>query len=344
MLNLSMKPTGWFQIGWSDELAPGAVKPMKYLGYDLVAFRSEAGELAVLDAHCHHMGAHLGYGGKVKGDCIACPYHGWQWNTQGENALIPYQDHPIRKKLRKWDVVEQHGIMFLWHDPAGGPPRDGWLPDVFNHPEHPADPADYYPCYPHAVVFAPEEPIHPQLITENAADTMHFRFAHNAPEDPLLLAFDTSTAIWKSTMGFRSKVTKEVAMLLHARNAGVGLNFSIFDHPVLARRLVLSCTPIDDEKSDLRVSYYFRRDPTSPEHMPESVRQMARHTRVLFEEDAVIWRHQKFVQRPIYARQDVAGYTALRTWCEQFYEATGSNQGPLKVLEDAGEPVNCNLL
>ncbi|MNJ00691.1 hypothetical protein D3C73_1600990 [compost metagenome] len=78
--------------------------------------------------------------------------------------------------------------------------------------------------------------------------------------------------------------------------------------------------------------------------MPESVRQMARHTRVLFEEDAVIWRHQKFVQRPIYARQDVAGYTALRTWCEQFYEATGNAQGPLKVMEDTSEPVNCNLL
>ena len=344
MLNLSMKPTGWFQIGWSEEIAPGQVKAMKYFGHDLVAFRSETGELAVLDAHCHHLGAHLGYGGKVKGDCIACPYHGWQWNTKGENALIPYQDTPVRKKLRKWDVIEQHGIIFFWHDPAGGPPREGWLPDVFAHPDYPADADDYYPCYPNAVVFAPDEAIHPQLITENAADTMHFRFAHNAPEDPILLSFDTSGPIWQATTGFRSKVTKEVAMHLHARNTGVGLNFSIFDHPVLARRLVLSCTPIDDQKSDLRVSYYFRRDPKSPDKMPEAARQMAQQTRVLFEEDAVIWRHQKFVQRPIFAKEDVAGYTALRKWCEQFYEATDAPQGPMKVMEEECNIISCEQL
>ncbi|HDZ57826.1 MAG TPA: Rieske (2Fe-2S) protein [Pseudomonas xinjiangensis] len=333
MLNLSMKPTGWFQIGWSQEIPSGSVKPLKYFGHDLVAFRSDDGELAVLDAHCHHLGAHLGHGGKVKGDCVACPYHGWQWNTRGENALIPYQDQPVRKKLRKWDIVEQHGIIFMWHDPAGGPPREGWLPDVFDHPEKPANPGDYYPCYPDAVVFAPNERIHPQLMTENAADTMHFRFAHNAPEDPVLLSFDTDGPIWEAKTGFRSKATKEVAMVLYARNAGVGLNMSIFDHPVLARRLVLTCTPVDDDTSDLRVSYFFQRDARSPEVMPEHVREMARQTRTLFEEDAVIWRHQKFVQRPIFAKADVAGYSALRNWCAQFYEATGVPQGPMKVLD-----------
>jgi hypothetical protein len=28
-----------------------------------------------------------------------------------------------------------------------------------------------------------------------------------------------------------------------------------------------------------------------------------------------------FVQKPVFARQDIAGYTALRRFCEQFYEA-----------------------
>ncbi|MGD9794801.1 MAG: Rieske 2Fe-2S domain-containing protein, partial [Acidimicrobiia bacterium] len=59
MIALNMKPTGWFNIGWSAEIAPGGVKPMRYFGHDLVAFRSTTGELSVLDAHCRHLGAHL---------------------------------------------------------------------------------------------------------------------------------------------------------------------------------------------------------------------------------------------------------------------------------------------
>ncbi len=34
---LSMKPTGWFQVAWSDEIAIGAVHTMTYFGQDLVA-------------------------------------------------------------------------------------------------------------------------------------------------------------------------------------------------------------------------------------------------------------------------------------------------------------------
>ncbi|MGA4532452.1 Rieske 2Fe-2S domain-containing protein [Ectopseudomonas chengduensis] len=336
MLNLSMKPTGWFQIGWSGEIPPGGVKPMKYFSHDMVAFRTDEGELSVLDAHCPHMGAHLGYGGKVNGKCIACPYHGWEWGTEGQNTLIPGEERKIPKKMRKFHVLERHGIIFLWHDPSCGAPREGWeLPDLFDHPELPADPRDFYPCYPDNIVFKPDERIHPQLITENAADTAHFRFTHHAPEDPVLLEFDTSTPVWKSQMGFLNKRTKEIALRLHARNAGVGLSFTIFEHGALGRRLVLSCTPVDDETSDLRVSYFFPRDPVSPDIMPQHLRELSAQTEELFEEDARMWRHQKFRQQPIFAKRDVAGYRALREWCVQFYEAEGFPRGPLRVMEDA---------
>ena len=59
---------GWFQIAYSDELAPGDVKAVRNFGQDFVLFRTEAGVAHVLDAHCPHLGAHLGYGGKVEGN------------------------------------------------------------------------------------------------------------------------------------------------------------------------------------------------------------------------------------------------------------------------------------
>lgn len=335
MIKLSMKPTGWFHIGWSAEIAPGGVKPMKYFGQDLVAFRSEAGKLSVLDAHCRHLGAHLGYGSKVRKDCIVCPYHGWEWDGEGDNRLVPYQESPTKARMRKWHTIERHGIMFLWHDPAGGPPR--WaLPDLFDaFANMPQQEKDYYPCYPDAVVNKPDERIHVQLMMENSADSMHFKYTHGAPEFPELLSFgEDDEGAFRAMMGFKSPKTKDVALRVHSARPNVGLVFSMFDGNNMHYRLILAGTPIDDETSYLRVSYFLPRDPQSPDAMPEKVRAFARGTEELFEEDARIWRHQAFIQRPVYARQDIAGYTAFRKWCERFYEAQPGG-GPMQVFEDS---------
>lgn len=37
-------PTGWYALGFSTELAPGEVKTVRYLGQDIVLFRTEGGE------------------------------------------------------------------------------------------------------------------------------------------------------------------------------------------------------------------------------------------------------------------------------------------------------------
>src|SRR5690554_7382987 len=68
-------PRGWFQIAYSDEVEPGSVHPIRYFGRDYVLFRTESGALSLLDAFCPHLGAHLGYGGRVEGESIRCPFH-----------------------------------------------------------------------------------------------------------------------------------------------------------------------------------------------------------------------------------------------------------------------------
>ena len=86
--------TGWFMIGWSAEFSASEVRPLRYFGEDLVAYRDESGELHVLSGHCKHLGAHIGHGGKVVGDCVECPFHGWRWGPDGTNRYLPY--HPDR--------------------------------------------------------------------------------------------------------------------------------------------------------------------------------------------------------------------------------------------------------
>ena len=98
-------PTGWFQVAWSNEIEPGEAKPIEAFGQSLVAFRSEAGVVKVLDAYCPHLGAHLGQGGSVEGDELVCPFHAWKFNGDGVCTEIPYaRKIPPKAKLPCWPV------------------------------------------------------------------------------------------------------------------------------------------------------------------------------------------------------------------------------------------------
>ena len=126
-----MKPTGWFQVAWSDEIKTGDVRRMTYFNTEMIAWRAQSGQLTVMDAYCEHLGAHLGYGGHVDGEVIQCPFHGWQWNHEGRNVCIPYQDRPNRgRRIRTYPVVERNESVYIWHDIER---RDPFFdaPDIF---------------------------------------------------------------------------------------------------------------------------------------------------------------------------------------------------------------------
>jgi 3-ketosteroid 9alpha-monooxygenase subunit A len=126
-LSVFAKPSGWFQAGWSHEYKPGAVKPLRYFGRDLVGYRTATGVFVLADAHCPHFGAHLGHGGVVDGECIQCPFHGWTWDAHGRNASIPYSNRTHKgKQLRHHIVRERDGIIYFWHDESGSEPT--WEP------------------------------------------------------------------------------------------------------------------------------------------------------------------------------------------------------------------------
>jgi phenylpropionate dioxygenase-like ring-hydroxylating dioxygenase large terminal subunit len=57
-----------------------------------VAWRGSSGCAYVADAYCPHIGAHLGVGGTVLGECIQCPFHSWTFDGKenGKLTSIPY--------------------------------------------------------------------------------------------------------------------------------------------------------------------------------------------------------------------------------------------------------------
>jgi phenylpropionate dioxygenase-like ring-hydroxylating dioxygenase large terminal subunit len=112
-------PDGWFPAP-SDEFALGAVLRARYFG--VTDLRTEGGAV-VLDA-LPHLGAHLGVGGKVVGETIQCPFHGWQYGADGACVKIPYAAQtPSGVRARSWPVVERNGAVLVWHDAEGRAPR-----------------------------------------------------------------------------------------------------------------------------------------------------------------------------------------------------------------------------
>ena len=109
-------PDGWFRVAASADLPRGAVRPLRYFGRDLVAFRTVDGVARVLDAHCPHLGAHLGHGGCVEGDAIRCPFHGWLIGGDGRCLATP------RAAIRSWPVREVNGLVMVYHGALGEMP------------------------------------------------------------------------------------------------------------------------------------------------------------------------------------------------------------------------------
>jgi 3-ketosteroid 9alpha-monooxygenase subunit A len=319
------KPTGWFMIGWSAEFPAGSVKPLQYLGGHQVIYRTEDGVLHVLDAHCPHLGAHIGHGGKIKNDCVTCPYHGWGYGSDGVNKFIPYQDEPnVSHSLRVWPVIEKYGFVFIWHDPAGGSPR--WeLPDLFTMIEHlPASPDDYYRPYPEMSVRYDGEPVHPQITLENGPDTVHFEHVHAATVTPRLLDWFIDGPFYRTIGGFPVPLadgTERVALKIHGINCGVGGSYAIFEGSY-HYRLIFFTTPVDDKTSDMFYSIFWPRDAGDTNDAPPAahVEKATREFLITLKDDLNIWRYQVYVETPAFAKQDAKPYGALRKWAKQFYE------------------------
>ena len=83
-------------------------------------WRGEDGEPRVMHAICPHLGANLSLG-RVRGNCIECAFHHWQFTGDGRAAHVPYSDHFPRDVLTEtFPVQEVHGQVFMYHSCRAG--------------------------------------------------------------------------------------------------------------------------------------------------------------------------------------------------------------------------------
>ncbi|GAB2466993.1 Rieske 2Fe-2S domain-containing protein [Streptomyces incanus] len=318
---LSMKPTGWFQIGWSTDLAVGDVKPLRHFGQDLVAYRARSGRLVVLNAYCEHLGANLGHGGSVSGEDIRCPFHGWEWSPAGRNTCIPYQATTNRvRRIGTWTAAERDGLMYLWHDADGGAPLYD-VPSVFElFPE--SGPATGFHELGEAGRFeTPALPIHPQYAAENGVDFAHFKYVHRADEIPTVVRREFGEHDFRTELALDFKRrggdgTQEIVEgRTRASLLGLGLGFSYADG-VGGICSVTAVTPVDDERSLVRfTAWASKEDGEGDARVAKRLRSAVEQ----FKADVAIWEHQRYTEPPGLATAEAAGFRDIRQWARRFY-------------------------
>ena len=106
----------WYPMATSEELADAPVKSQA-LGQHFVLFRDQHGDAHCLADVCIHRGGSLGEG-RLKDNCVECPYHGWQYDGDGCCTHIPTLRKgtkiPGRARVDSYPVVEHYGLVFAF--------------------------------------------------------------------------------------------------------------------------------------------------------------------------------------------------------------------------------------
>ena len=104
----------WYAVEFGSVVSDRPVK-VPVGGHYLVLYRSSDGKVNAHSDVCVHRGGSLA-GGRVVGDCVECPYHGWRYDPEGRCVKIPANraEAPIPRKARvdTYPCVERYG--FVW--------------------------------------------------------------------------------------------------------------------------------------------------------------------------------------------------------------------------------------
>lgn len=326
-------PFGWYAVAFSADLAPGQVKPIKYFGKDMVLFRTQNGEAKVLDAFCPHLGAHLGYGGKVMGESIACPFHGWEFNGGGQCTKVPYAKNMPPKvaggkeAIYPYPVLERNQAIFVWYHPDNiAPTYDIEILPEFNSPDW-------------TISLRRNWTINTtmQETAENPVDAAHFIYVHGSVGMPTGESIFTGVQRSSKYEAQVPKISPEghfdldagtQTLFLHTVQQGPGFTFQRFTG---ALNVVLMGLPTPISNNRMQLDFAF----VEPKNMTEGERFLAEFTKAevsrQVENDMPIWEHKEYLDTPTLCDGD-GPIHQYRKWFRQFYAGADIAPDTLKKV------------
>lgn len=156
---------GWYAAIASSEVVQQTPRPLRRFGTDLVAWRDSQGQPVVMRDLCPHRSVKLSLG-KVHGDRIICPFHGFEFGGDGSCTLVP-ETGKAAPNLRcaTFPAREKHGFIWLWHGAATElPPEIPWFDEL----------TDDFACHQIQMQW----PSHITRCIENQLDYAHLPYVH----------------------------------------------------------------------------------------------------------------------------------------------------------------------
>jgi 3-ketosteroid 9alpha-monooxygenase subunit A len=306
-------PFAWYWAAYSDDLAPGDVRPVRYLARDLVLWRDVEGVAHVMDAYCPHLGANLALGGRVDGCTLVCPYHWWAWDGEGRNAHIPYSDRLNKKaRVRTYPTIERNGFVLFWYHPD---PDQAPLWDVPQLDEYFTDEwTDFFPT--DWKVRCPW-----QELAENGPDFIHLKTVHGAATVPEVedITYEGWTGRIRSRVDFATPRGPQPGRI-DTDSWGPGVGIARFTG-IIDTVFLAGTTPIDWEWTLSVKAYKVRKLGTDDESLAKTARvgdALIADLRKQMAEDNVIFDNK--VHNPSPALIDADGpILPFRRWAARFY-------------------------
>ncbi|MCA9520333.1 MAG: Rieske (2Fe-2S) protein [Myxococcales bacterium] len=326
------RPSGWYFVRRSDELRPGQLVSRRFFGRDLIVYRTESGRVVATEPYCPHLGAHFGHGGRVEGEELRCPFHGFRFDTEGGCVSTPYGfKAPPKARVQVHKTHEVHGMILVWFDELG---REPWF-----------DVPDYdmrgWPAFKTKTF---DLRSHPQETTENSVDIGHLTVVHGfknvrvvedlRTDGPYLTArygMDRDATVFGRPGGwFKSEFT------VHVHGLGYSKVDVDIDELAMRTRQIVMPTPTEDDRIDLTIGMSIKlEEPTRLSRVLAVVPKWLT-TKIALElgmlgyshdvaQDFDVWQNKIYVETPMLAKGD--GPIGLyRRWCRQFYADAQTNE------------------
>jgi phenylpropionate dioxygenase-like ring-hydroxylating dioxygenase large terminal subunit len=255
-----MIPNQWYVVLESREVRPGRLLGVTRMGERLVFGRGSSGKAFCLRDRCAHRGAALSLG-KVAGDAVECPFHGFRYDASGRGVLIPANGGnaavPERFHVYSYPVSEKHGFLWIWWGDT--PPADLAEPSFFD---------DLDPRMSRRTAVDPWDAHYSRAI-ENQLDVVHLPFVHASTigrggrtlvNGPVTLRKDPDTIVVhvfnEADRGQAPRKPEEIAPPYPEFHVEFRFPNLWENHIAPGLRVVIAFVPVDGEHSLLYVRNY----------------------------------------------------------------------------------------
>ncbi|GAV71971.1 Rieske domain-containing protein/PaO domain-containing protein [Cephalotus follicularis] len=154
----------WYPVAFSADLKDDTMIPIDCFEEQWVIFRGQDGKPGCVQNTCAHRACPLDLGSVNEGR-IQCPYHGWEYSTDGKCQKMPSTQF-IHVRIKALPCYEHEGMIWIW---PGDDPPTATIPSLLPPPGFQV----------HAEIVM-ELPVEHGLLLDNLLDLAHAPFTHTS--------------------------------------------------------------------------------------------------------------------------------------------------------------------